>query len=228
VPQKGKYVGKRRICTFLEDETPFGEWMSSKLFGLARQIRSEIQEEKENLQERRQEVTESIGSRKDRTREKDEIGETHADLARLANKVLVQLDSSCRSTLEAFFSSDEPGLAEDARENVLEVENCLRRCAEIMGQEGINPAESEVPRGKAELWNCAQKLSDRFQSLILHRSFLNLKYWKVGRALSENNPGEYESWAKYKRAEYDWAQRIKNKCKRKVEEQCSREAAEHM
>ncbi|WP_263788133.1 hypothetical protein [Salinibacter grassmerensis] len=231
VPQKGKHKGGRRICTFLEDDRPFGEWMSSKIFGFVRKIQSEIKEEKEKLEELEKPHEDPVSAKDKRKDVQDgrrpRVENHHADIGSLAGSVIGQLGEACRSALEAFFSDDSEAWR-DVQEKNPDMESCLLRCGEIMRQEDVDLTRFVDHPGKARLWDCVQDLSGRYRSLILRRFFQGLDYWKLGRDLSDNEREDYESWEKYKRAEYDWARRFKDKCKDKVEQQCQEEAADYM
>lgn len=240
VPQKDKYAGMQRICTFLNTSQSFGDWLSTKLYGLARGIQNEIKKEEQDLQRSTDlsepegptlsgsastfSPSEAIAEDPEMDQTLDYIDERMKNVVDRAAMLLDQLGGDCRGILDGFFLSDAPEIPEV----ISRVEKCLDQFADILKKEDVEPRDFGIGRGKSDLWRCARELSNLCKSLVLGRFFLGLGYFELGRAYSDNKEEDYES--NYKRAEQDWARyRIKEaKCKDEVEEECTQNAAAYM
>jgi hypothetical protein len=172
VPQQGPNTETRRICLFLDDPRSFGDWMSPKLFGLARAIQDRILEEKKNLQKSSQpsepegptlsgpsssfSPAEAIAEDHEMDRTLDYINEKMKSAIDRAKMLLGQLGRGCRGVLGGFFLSDAPEIPEV----IARVEECLDQFADIMEKEDTEPKDFGIGRGKSDLWRCARELSD--------------------------------------------------------------------
>jgi hypothetical protein len=237
VSQKGENQGIRRICTYLDDGRPFGKWLSSKMWGLARDIQEDIIDEVDRL-ERSSSPSDPKGPTPSRTASSitpaDAIsGESEMDRIhfRASEEVsmvhyrfrilLDQLDRDCRAVLFNFFLSEPP--PEDPM--IRDVESCLRQLQDVMKKEDVEPMDLEAESGMSELWSCAMRMEDPCRKLILGSYFLELPYRQLGKVYSNKSEEEYETKEQYERAEIDWVgYRIRSKCRKKIEESCGRKA----